>query len=61
MKQKTYEVRQPKSKYTATVNIDITTLPSSVHKACRQKCRPAVFEDRRFKKPKYKETYDGNY
>ena len=64
MKQKTYVVNPPKPKYrTVKVNVDITNLPSEVHKDCIQKCRPAVFEDRRFKKPKYKnkEAEYGNY
>lgn len=55
MKQKTYMVCPPKPKYmTIKVKVDVTNLPSEVHKECRQKCRPVVFEDRRFKKPKHK-------
>lgn len=63
MRQNTYVVNPPKPKHRRIkVEVDITKLPSEVHKDCRQKCRrrPAVFEDRRFKKPKYKETYDGD-
>ena len=39
------------------INIDITTLPSQERKYCRLKNKVQVFEDRRFKKPKYKTDY----
>ncbi len=62
MKQNTYIVNPPKPKYqTIKVKVDITKVPSEVHKECRQKFKSAVFEDRRFKKPKHKKDYTENF
>lgn len=59
MATKTYQTTPPKSKSKKiTVHVDLINLPSETHRDCRQKCRPVVFEDRRFKKPKYKVDYE---
>ena len=39
------------------VGLDLAHLPSQVHKYGALKNKSQVFEDRRFKKPKYKTNY----
>ena len=61
MKQKTYEVHQPKDKKAnrkIKVEADIMSLPSPMHKFCALNNKPVRFEDRRKKKPKHKPKYD---
>ena len=57
MKQKTYEVHQPKDKKANRkfkVDFDPTRQPSPIHKYCALTNKSVRFEDRRFKKPKHK-------
>ena len=58
MKTKIYPVQPTKkSKNVVTVRLDLTRLPSETHKNL-SKFKPVRFEDKRKKKPKYKNTYD---
>ena len=52
-----HEVRAPKQKNVIQIKIDISTVPSQDRKFSRLKNRSQRFEDRRFKKPKYKTNY----
>ncbi len=55
MKQKTYEVQQPKKKKNVIkVEFDITKVPSPVHKFCALNNKSVRFDDRRKRKPKHK-------
>ena len=61
MKQKTYEVNQPKDKKAnrkLKVEVDVLSLPSPVHKYCALNNKSVRFEDKRKKRPKYKPKYD---
>ena len=59
MKQKTYEVHQPKRKRRAfTIEFDILKMPSPVHKFGALNNKSVRFEDKRKKKPKHKPKYD---
>ena len=61
MKQKTYEVHQPKDKKASRkikVEVDILSLPSPIHKYCALNNKSVRFEDKRKKKPKHKPKYD---
>ena len=58
MRQKTYEVKQPqKKKNVISVHVDITKVPSAVHKYGALNNKSVVFDDRRKRKPKYKPNY----
>ena len=57
MKTKMYAVQQPKKSNVVSVSIDLAGLPSTVHKSMSN-FRAVRFEDKRKKKPKYKDTYD---
>ena len=62
MKQKTYQTVKPKSKkekFSFKIKVDQTSLPNKMHLAAQINNPARVFEDKRFKKPKYKKnTYD---
>lgn len=58
MTQKIYEVRPlKKKKNVISVQIDVTNLPSAVHKYGALNNKPIIFDDRRKRKPKYKPNY----
>lgn len=57
MKHKTYIINKKETSNIIRVDIDITTVPSQDRKYSRLKNRAQVFEDRRFKKPKYRKSY----
>lgn len=58
MKQKIYDVQPPKKKKNViSVHIDVTKIPSAVHKYGALNNRAVVFDDRRKRKPKYKPNY----
>lgn len=64
MRHKIYEVTPPKSKKeqrTIHVEIDITSLPSPIHKHCVLTTKSVRFDDRRKRKPKHKPNYLENY
>ena len=52
-----HEVREKKNKNIVHVEFDISAIPSQDRKFSRLKNRSQIFEDRRFKKPKYKSNY----
>lgn len=53
-----YEVKPPKKKKNViSVQVDVTKLPSAVHKYGALNNRAVVFDDRRKRKPKYKPNY----
>ena len=54
---KMHEVRPKKSGNIIQINIDISTVPSQDRKYSRLKNKSQRFEDRRFKKPRYKTNY----
>ena len=61
MKQKTYEVHQPKNKKAdriIKVDFDTMSQPSPMHKFAALNNKPVKFEDKRKKKPKYKQHFD---
>lgn len=58
MGQKMYEVKPPKKKKNViSVQVDVTKLPSVVHKYGALNNKAVVFDDRRKRKPKYKSNY----
>ena len=58
MKQKLYRVQElKKSSNVIMLKVDITNVPSRERLEARLKNRAVTFEDRRFKKPKYKKDY----
>lgn len=58
MKQKLHRVQEPKkSSNVIMLKIDPTKVPSRERLEARLKNRAVTFEDRRFKKPKYKKDY----
>ena len=57
MKTKMYEVRPKKNKNVVHVEVDVTKLPSAVHKYGALNNKAVVFDDRRKRKPKYKPNY----
>ena len=58
MGQKMYEVKSPKKKKNViSVQVDVTKLPSAVHKYGALNNKAVVFDDRRKRKPKYKPNY----
>ena len=52
-----YEVKVKKPKNVIQVNFDPTTVPNPDRKYSRLKNKAQVFDDRRFRKPKYKTNY----
>lgn len=58
MKQKTFITQAPKkSDNVIIVGVDIAHIPSNVHKYGAIKNKAQVFDDRRYRKPKYKKNY----
>ena len=58
MGKRMYEVKPSKKKKNIiSIHVDITKLPSAVHKYGALKNKAAVFDDRRKRKPKYKPNY----
>lgn len=57
MRQRMHVPKEKKNKNIIHVTIDISTIPSRDRKFSRLKNKAQVFEDRRFKKPKYKTNY----
>jgi hypothetical protein len=49
-----YQTRPKKDKTVIKVEIDITSLPSKLHKYGALRNKAQVFDDRRKRKPKYK-------
>jgi hypothetical protein len=49
-----HQTREKNSKTVIQVNIDITSLPSNLHKYGALRNKAQVFDDRRKRKPKYK-------
>jgi hypothetical protein len=49
-----HQTREKNSKTVIQVNIDITSLPSNLHKYGAIRNKAQVFDDRRKRKPKYK-------
>ena len=54
MKQRLHTTNIKQKKDKITITIDIASIPSMDRKYSRLRNRAQVFEDRRFKKPKYK-------
>ena len=52
-----HEVREKKNKNIVHIEIDISSIPSQDRKYSRLKNRAQVFDDRRYRKPKYKKDY----
>ena len=52
-----HEVKAKKKNNVIQIKIDISTVPSQDRKYSRLKNKSQRFEDRRFKKPKYKTNY----
>lgn len=58
MKHKTWVTQPPKKDdRVIVVGIDLAHIPSKTHKYGALKNKSQRFEDRRFKKPKYKKNY----
>ena len=54
MKQKTYQITEKKNKNVMTVKTDILSVPNKMHLDAQIRFPARVQEDKRFKKPKYK-------
>lgn len=52
-----HEVRERKNRNVIQIKIDISSVPSKERKFSRLKNKARVFDDRRFRKPKYKKDY----
>lgn len=52
-----HEVRERKNKNVIQIKVDISSVPSKERKFSRLKNKAQVFDDRRFRKPKYKKDY----
>ena len=57
MRHKVHIINKKKPDNIIQVTVDISTVPNMNRKFGRLKNRAQVFEDRRFKKPKYKKNY----
>lgn len=57
MKQRTHEVRAKKPDNIIQVNFDSMTVPNPDRKYSRLRNKAQVFDDRRYRKPKYKKSY----
>lgn len=57
MRQKTHIIKMKKPDNVIQVKIDISTVPNPDRKYSRLKNRAQVFDDRRYRKPKYKKNY----
>ena len=56
-----HQTREKTGKTVIQVNIDITSLPSNLHKYGALRNKAQVFDDRRKRKPKYKNKIFGEY
>lgn len=56
-----HQTRAKTEKTIIQVNIDITSLPSNLHKYGALRNKAQVFDDRRKRKPKYKNKIFGEY
>jgi hypothetical protein len=54
---KMYTTREKKPDNVIQVKVDISVVPSQTRKFARLKNKSQVFDDRRFRKPKYKSDY----
>lgn len=57
MKQRVHIIKMKKPDNVIQVKIDISTVPNPDRKYSRLKNKAQVFDDRRFRKPKYKKNY----
>lgn len=57
MRHKTHIIKMKKPDNIIQVKIDISTVPNPDRKFSRLKNKSQVFDDRRFRKPKYKKDY----
>ena len=57
MRQKVHIIKMKKPDNVIQVKIDISTVPSPDRKFSRLKNKAQVFDDRRYRKPKYKKNY----
>jgi hypothetical protein len=57
MKQRAHIIKMKKPDNIIQVKIDISTVPSQDRKYSRLRNRAQVFDDRRYRKPKYKANY----
>lgn len=57
MKQRVHIIKMKKPDNVIQVKIDISTVPNPDRKYSRLKNKARVFDDRRFRKPKYKKNY----
>jgi len=57
MKQKTHIIKMKKPDNIITVNVDIMSVPNPDRKYSRLRNKAQVFDDRRYRKPKYKKNY----
>jgi hypothetical protein len=57
MKQSTYIINMKKPDNVLQVNVDLTTIPNPDRKYSRLRNKAQVFDDRRYRKPKYKTNY----
>ena len=57
MKQKLHIINKKKSDNIIQVNIDLTSVPNPDRKYSRLRNKAQVFDDRRYRKPKYKVNY----
>lgn len=57
MRQKTHIIKMKKPDNVIQVKIDISTVPNPDRKFSRLKNKSQVFDDRRYRKPKYKKNY----
>jgi hypothetical protein len=57
MKQKLHIINKKETSNIIQVKVDIMAVPSQDRKFSRLKNRAQVFDDRRYRKPKYKKSY----
>ena len=57
MKQKLHIINKKKSDNIIQVNIDLTSVPNPDRKYSRLRNKAQVFDDRRYRKPKYRVNY----
>lgn len=57
MKHKTYTIKIKKADNIIRVKTDLSTIPNLDRKYSRIKNKAQIFDDRRFRKPKYKKNY----
>lgn len=57
MKHKTYTIKIKKADNIIRVKTDLSAIPNLDRKYSRIKNKAQIFDDRRFRKPKYKKNY----